>query len=170
MRTALVAGLCLTLLLGAGGAAGTAGQLRPLFPLFDRRGCQIGTRQLSFPNYDPIAGTSVDALGQVIYICANVESQDARLVRDVRIDISRGQSNSYDRSMRSDDNRLRYNIYLDAAHTTVWGDGSSNTDFYLDRRPPNDTEVHVPLYGHIFALQDVPAGTYFDVLTVTILF
>jgi spore coat protein U-like protein len=170
MRSALVAGLCLTLLLGAGGAAGTAGQLRPLFPLFDRRGCQIGTRVLSFPTYDPIAGTSVDALGQVIYVCGRVENGDQRLLRDIRIDISRGTANSFDRSMYSDQDRLRYNIYLDAAHTTVWGDGTSNTDYYLDRRPPNDTEVHVPVYGHIFPLQDVPAGSYFDLLQVTILF
>ena len=66
--------------------------------------------------------------------------------------------------------RLRYNVFLDPSHTTVWGDGSNNTDYYTDRRPPNDTPVTVPIYGHIFPLQDVSAGTYTDLLQVTILF
>src|SRR4029077_19262180 len=110
-----------------------------------------------------------DALGQVIYVCGRVPT-DERILRDVRIEISRGSANSYDRSMVSDHDKLRYNVYLDAAHTTVWGDGSSNTDYYLDRRPPNDSAVTVPIYGHIFPLQDVAAGNYVDVLEITILF
>jgi spore coat protein U-like protein len=169
-RSALVAGLCLTLLLGAGGAAGTAGQLRPLFPLFDRRGCQLETHPLAFGNYDPLSGRGVDALGSVRYVCGRVEAPE-RVLRDVRIEISRGLLNSYDRAMTAGTNdHLRYNLFLDAAHTTVWGDGSSNTDYYLDRRPPNDSSVSVPIYGQIFALQDVPAGNYLDVVQVTIFF
>ena len=59
---------------------------------------------------------------------------------------------------------LYYNIYLDATHRTIWGDGTNGTDVYIDPKPPNKTPVTVPAYGRIRALQDVPAGQYADVM------
>ena len=89
-RSALIAGLGLALLFGAGGAAGTAGQLRPLFPLFGRRGCQVGTRPLSFGNYDPIAGSVGGRAGAGHLHLREGRDRRQRLLRDIRIDISRG--------------------------------------------------------------------------------
>jgi spore coat protein U-like protein len=66
--------------------------------------------------------------------------------------------------------QLSYNLYLDADHRKVWGDGSSGTDYYFNSSPPNNTRVTVPAYGRLFGLQDVMAGTYTDILQITILF
>ena len=54
---------------------------------------------------------------------------------------------------------LNYNIYLDATHRTVWGDGVLGTDVYFENNPPNGTPVIVPAYGRIPARQDPDAGT-----------
>ena len=65
---------------------------------------------------------------------------------------------------------LAYNIYLDATHLTVWGDGSAGTDFYLNASPPLGTPVTVLAYGRIFRGQDAPAGEYRDSVAVRIQF
>jgi spore coat protein U-like protein len=116
-----------------------------------------------------VAAAVVDGQGSIIYTCG-VTALGTTGVKNIRIEMSRGSSNSYDRSMRSGAERLRYNIYLDASRTTVWGDGANGTDSYFDSHPPNKRPVTVPAYGRIFAMQDVAAGAYFDVLQVTILF
>ena len=168
-RAALAMGLALSILIETTAGAGTGEQTA--HGLIDRtpKGCVIETRPLSFGAYDPLASTAVAGLGSVIYTCG-VQLHGDKGVKNIRINMSRGISNSYDRSMSSGLDRLRYNVYLDASHRTIWGDGSNGTDYYFDPHPPNKTPVMVPAYGTIFAQQDVQAGTYTDVLQVTILF
>jgi spore coat protein U-like protein len=125
--------------------------------------CTIETRPLSFGIYDPEAGTSLDALAQVIYTC----NQHAN---KIRIEMTTGSSNQFDRSMFSGPDRLRYNIYLDATHRTIWGQGLYGTDVYYENNPPNGTPVVVLAYGHIPAAQNPPPGQYVDALTVRVLF
>lgn len=162
----------LGLLIGASAGPGSAAQHpRGLMASAAKsKGCTIETRPLSFGTYDPLATTALDALGQVVYTCGEKGEADQRAVKNIRIEISRGSSSSYDRAMTTGGDHLRYNVYLDASHRTVWGDGSNGTDYYFDSHPPNKTPVTVPAYGHIFAMQDVVAGQYTDVLQVTILF
>jgi spore coat protein U-like protein len=157
-----VAALVLPIALSAGSAP-AAQYPRGLLGQGRARGCTIETRALAFGMYDPLAGTSVDALGQVIYTCEGKQ-------KNIRIEMSRGSANSYDRRMSSADDYLTYNVYLDAGHTTVWGDGSSGTDFYFDEKPPDKTSVTVPAYGRIFSMQDVRDGQYLDLLQVTVQF
>jgi spore coat protein U-like protein len=167
-RSAMI--VLLAAMLVAGSHAGSAAQFPQVLLGRDPKGCVIETRPFNFGTYDPLASTPVDALGSVIYTCGVALSDVNRGVKNIRVNMSRGVTNSYDRAMTSAADHLRYNIYLDANHRTVWGDGTSNTDYYFDPHPPNKTPVTVPAYGRIFALQDVPAGNYADVLQVTILF
>ena len=126
--------------------------------------CSIETRPLSFGIYDPVANADLDALAQVIYTCDNQ-------AKKIRIEMTTGLSNQFDRYMYVDTNSsLRYNIYLDATHTTIWGQGLYGTDVYYQNNPPNGTPVVVPAYGRIPARQDPPPGNYVDVLTVRVLF
>ena len=128
-----------------------------------RGSCTIETRPLSFGNFDPQANADVDAVAQVIYTCDN-------RAKKIRIDMSSGTSNSFDRSMSNGGYNLAYNIYLDATHRTVWGDGVLGTDVYYENNPPNGTPVVVLAYGRIPARQDPAPGQYTDVLTVRVLF
>ncbi len=59
---------------------------------------------------------------------------------------SRNLSSSYsDRTMAGPSfETLHYNVYLDATHRTIWGDGTNGTEFYFDAHPPNGRPVTVP--------------------------
>jgi len=126
--------------------------------------CTIETRPLSFGNYDPEANADLDALAQVIYTCNNQ-------AKKIRIEMTTGSSNQFDRSMSSGStDRLSYNIYLDSTHQTIWGQGLYGTDVYYENNPPNGTPVIVPAFGRIRRGQNVEPGEYVDALTVRILF
>jgi spore coat protein U-like protein len=127
--------------------------------------CTIETRPLSFGTFDPEANAELDAVAQVIYTCDQHASQ-------IRIEMTTGGSNQFDRYMQgpSIGDRLSYNIYLDATHRTIWGQGLYGTDVYHESNPPNGTPVIVWGYGRIPPLQNPPPGQYADVLTVRILF
>ena len=127
--------------------------------------CAIETRPLSFGNYDPEANASVDAVAQVIYTCSNQ-------AKKIRIEMTPGTSSQFTPRYMSAGavDRLAYNIYLDATHQTIWGQGAFGTDVYYQSNPPNGTPVIVPAYGRIPPGQDSPPGQYVDVLTVRILF
>jgi hypothetical protein len=66
----------------------------------------IEARPLGIGTCDPLTPTAVDALGQVIYTCG----EKGGGVQNVRTEISRGSSNSYDRRMTSGGDYLLYNI------------------------------------------------------------
>jgi spore coat protein U-like protein len=120
--------------------------------------CSISTSSVLFGNYDAY-GTFVDSAGNVRVGC---------LIANVTVDLSRGNAPSFARYMVSGIEHLDYNLYLDAARTTIWGDntgGSSHfSDFLLFRN------VDIPIYGRIPAPQDVKAGVYADSITATVNF
>jgi spore coat protein U-like protein len=73
--------------------------------------------------------------------------------------------------MLSSSNQLLYNLFVDAARTVIWGDGTGGTQFLLVRNPrPNNQDISVPIYGRIPALQDVRVGNYTNTITATINF
>jgi len=125
--------------------------------------CTIDTRPLSFGTYDPEANADLDTVAEVIYACNQHASK-------IRIEMTTGLGNQFDRYMLSGQDRLYYNIYLDPTRQTIWGQGLYGTDVYFDSNPPNGTPVVVLGYGRIRARQNVPPGEYTDVLTVRILF
>lgn len=64
--------------------------------------------------------------------------------------------------------RILYNLYLDAANTQVWGDGTRGSQTYTVNLPLADTEVTVPVYGRIFGDQRASAGNYHDNVAVIV--
>jgi spore coat protein U-like protein len=137
--------------------------------------CTIDTRPLSFGAYDPLAGTEVDAIGQIIYVCGNGSGPGTTARpedKGIRIEMAQGYSASFANRVMVGPGaaELAYNIYLDATHRTVWGTGEGTTQVYIDTHPPNRTPVIVPAFGRIDARQDVPAGQYIDNVPVRILF
>ena len=179
VRTVLIATVAVGLLAGARPMAGDDQFPRGLMSSAEPRTsrvCRIETRPLSFGTYDPLADAPLDAVGQIIYVCANAVAAGATdpdpEKKSIRIEMSRGFSASYSvRQMFGPDIQgLEYNIYLDATHRTIWGDGTSGTDFYYDAKPPNNTPVVVPAFGRIPARQQAEAGSYHDEPAVRILF
>jgi len=113
----------------------------------------ISVTSLAFGNYDVYSNAPLDSAGTISYSCPPPALPT--------VDISTGGANSFSpRLMKpgSGADTLAYNVYVDAARTTVWISGISVA------QGNNQT---VQFYGRIFPLQDVSVGTYTDTLVVT---
>lgn len=118
-----------------------------------------GTNGPAFSTYDPLSASPSDAAGSIAYSCGGGAKPD--------IGLSTGAAGSYaPRAMVSGKSRLTYNLFLDAARTRVWGDGSGATSVYSGK----SGTVSVPIFGRIPALQDVSMGDYSDTIVVSFAF
>lgn len=63
---------------------------------------------------------------------------------------------------------LGYNLYMDAAGTEVWGDGTDGSHTYVVNWPPVDKSVSVPIYGRLFGNHSASAGSYQDDVSVVV--
>lgn len=142
--------------------------------------CSVASGTVAFGGYDPVIANlsaPLDAAGTFSYTCRCTGS--AMLCRffpptiAVQIDLSTGQSLSYAERQTalvgSPTDRLGYNLYLDSARTTVWGDGNGGTGHYTATLsvPRRGVTTNLSVYGRITGGQDVPPGSYADQITIT---
>lgn len=126
--------------------------------------CTISATSVSFGNYNVFDGVAVDSTGTITYTC-NAHATN------ITISLSKGASSSYNpRIMVKGAEALAYNLFTDAARTSVWGDGTSGTSVYSRANPPNNGNVNLTVYGQIPPGQDVSAGTFSDTVSATINF
>jgi spore coat protein U domain-containing protein, fimbrial subunit CupE1/2/3/6 len=126
--------------------------------------CTISSTSVLFGAYDVFGVSPTTSTGTITYQCNNAD-------KDVLISVSVGSSGSYvARTLVKGAERLNYNLYLDAAFSTVWGDGTGGTDTYFKHNPQNNRDVDVTVYGRILAQQDVSAGAYADTIVITVNF
>jgi len=120
-----------------------------------------GTTSPAFGLYDPSSSIATVTTGEIDYQCNKVAT--------LRISLATGASGSFaQRKMLGPSGALAYNLYLDAARTMIWGDGTGGSQQYRAVGPPNDSPQSVLMYGAIPPRQNVGAGVYTDVLVVTI--
>ena len=126
--------------------------------------CSVSTTSLVFGSYNVFSPAPVDSTGTISYECNGG-------AKTVLITMTRGQSVTFlPRQLGKATESLTYNLFLDAARTTVWGDFSAGTSARSDVEPPNNHEVAVTIYGRIPAGQDISAGSYSDTVTVVVNF
>ena len=167
-RRLVVTVFVLTMLPCAGrpGAAQVRGVLRA-----SGKSCTITAINVAFGRFDPQNTSPTDSQGSVTYVCGQVPTRLKAVrtpVKNVRVEIGRGSSGSFDRAMTVGGTRLRYNLYLDPTRQLIWGDGSGGTEVLRHDSPKNGQPYTVPIYARIFPLQDVVPGAYGDGLVVTI--
>jgi spore coat protein U-like protein len=115
---------------------------------------------IAFGVYSPLSATPLDVMGSIGYSCSATPGPV--------ISFSRGYSSTFSpRTMLQGGSTLEYNVYLDAARTQIFGDGTAGT-FTLNAA--NQRWQTVPLYGRIFPNQVVPTGSYSDNLVATLNF
>ena len=125
--------------------------------------CTISTTPVSYGSYNVFSAAPLDSTGTVTYRCGNE--------RNITITLNEGGAATFNpRRMLKGSEALNYNLYRDAARTTLWGDGTSGTQVYSDANPPNNQNVTVNIFGRIPAGQDVTAGSYTNTITATINF
>ncbi|WP_155763629.1 spore coat U domain-containing protein [Pantoea agglomerans] len=89
------------------------------------------------------------------------------LAVSVALDYGQHGGSASQRYMRSSYGQasLAYQLYQDAAHSTVWGTGALALS--IDSFPA--TSQVFTVYGRLFAVEGLPAaGTYTDLITVTL--
>ena len=64
-------------------------------------------------------------------------------------------------------NYLSYELYSDAARTTVWNTGAG---LYNPGAAPSKVARNFTVYGRVTSNQDVPAGSYNDTVVATVNF
>ena len=150
VRGLMAAALCLA------GATSAAAQQTP--------SCTISAVSVAFGNYNVFTATPVDSAGSVTFRCNAAAA-------NISITLTKGTSSTFaPRTMTKVGEALNYNLYLDAARTNVWGDGTGGTSTYTNANPPNNQNVTVPIHGRIPASQDVSAGAYSDTVLAIINF
>ena len=153
-RLALLAGLAFGTCLASGDAEA---QLN----------CRITAMPLAFGVYAPGDPAPLDTSGQLQISCRG-NGRDGIF----QIGISTGSSGDYAaREMRSGAFVMLYNLFIDAARTLVWGDGTGGTATHNASMPRNGrVDFSFPLYGRVPPRQSVGSGSYLDDVIITVSF
>lgn len=130
--------------------------------------CGVTATPVNFGAFNPLAGTLRSATGTVRMNC----NSTVGLLVPYSVALSTGSGTYGTRRMTSGGRSLFYNLYADAAHTTVWGDGTSGSAVVSGSvllAALASFSLPITVYGQINAGQNmlVP-GTYTDTLTVTL--
>ena len=126
-------------------------------------GCTVATPTLTFGTYAPLSGAPQTANGTVTVNCTVGAS--------VQIALSSGNGTFAQRTLLGPAPAfLTYNLYTDAAFSTVWGDGTLGTQTVLVNVPLLLTPASATIYGMIPGAQNVPVGSYSTTITTTITF
>ena len=127
-------------------------------------GCTVTSSGVAFGSYSVFATSPTNTTGTISYSCTLP-------VNPPLIALDRGSSATfYPRTLTGTYSSLQYNLYLDAACTTVWGDGSSGTSTYQAGAPASGQNYSATVYGRIPARQNAQAGAYSDSIVITISF
>ena len=141
--------------------------------------CNISANGINFGTYDPTSGAAGTSNGSLSFTCTNIVLGDT-----VTVTASTGSSGSYtNRTLVKGGEQLNYNIYLDNAYTSVFGNGTGGS-YYLyacygigsgspcgiTGGAPSGTTFTGTMYGRLPGGQDVSAGMYADTITLTVTF
>jgi spore coat protein U-like protein len=126
--------------------------------------CTISVTSVAFGTYNVFTSTADDSTGTITYRCNSAAA-------NISVSLSNGSSTTFSpRTLRQGSETLQYNLYLNAARTQIWGDGTGGTSVYTQANPPNNSNVNLTIYGRIPAQQDVSAGNYTDTVSAVINF
>ena len=121
--------------------------------------CTVTALPVVFGAYNPLSSQNVDAVGSVTLACVPASAYTVTL--------STGLGTYSARRMASGSYAISYNLYLDAARSVVWGDGSGTTSRVAD----SAASATYPVYGRIPGSQSAAGvGAYTDTITVTVAF
>jgi spore coat protein U-like protein len=86
--------------------------------------CNASTQSVNFGGYSTRSATPTDGMGNIQVTCSGTLGQTVSYT----VAIGSGMAGSFfPRKMFSSASALIYNLYTDAAHVTIWGDGNAGT-------------------------------------------
>lgn len=132
--------------------------------------CSVSAVPTLFGSYNPLSASADDSTGSVTVTCG---INAIAILQSYTVALSTGSSGSYAaRRLQAGASALQYQLYRDAARTSVWGDGSGGTaivsgGFVLSLIVPVSATHTV--YGRVPALQTTATpGSYADTIIVTV--
>ena len=128
-------------------------------------GCSVSSTSIIFGNYDVFSSTPAIGNGSITLSCTSKTDVS------IAVEASSNSSSFNPRMMQhfSRDDTVNYTLYTSAAMIKVWGDGTQGTATVAAVNVKNNA-TPIIIYGKIFPLQNVSAGSYSEQLLVTINF
>jgi spore coat protein U-like protein len=130
--------------------------------------CTISASGVAFGVYNPLSSSPADAVGMITLSCSRMSGTG-----HYAIALSAGVSGSYaGRAMRSGRSTLPYQLYTNAAHTEIWGDGSGGSAVVVgvDNLLQRGGTSTYPVYGRTPPRRPVGPGIYGDLIVMTVTF
>jgi spore coat protein U-like protein len=127
--------------------------------------CTISTATLAFGNYDPVdvnAAAHLDASGTVTIACTKGATAT------IGLGLGANASGSTRRLTDGSGNYLTYEMYHEAARTTVWG--TTGAALLSPAAAPSKAARNFTVYGRVASNQDATAGSYTDTIVATVNF
>lgn len=126
--------------------------------------CTVSATTLNFGSaIDPtVAALPIDATSTMTVLCTATTPYSIALNAGVN---AGGASNFAARTLKNGAKTLGYQLYLDALHVTVWGDGTASSVLPGVGLGVNQT---LTIYGRLPSLSGAAPGSYTDTVTVTI--
>lgn len=131
--------------------------------------CTIATAPVAFGNYDPVVANATTALNGTGTITVNCTTGSAATITlGQGSNAANGSTDAAPLRQMKDAGTdvLAYTLYQDSGRTTAWGNtagtGVSDTG--------NAAAQNITVYGAVTAGQNVPAGSYSDVVVATVSF
>lgn len=118
--------------------------------------CSVTATSVAFNPYDVFNTLNNDITGTLTIRCNPSQAYT--------LSLSTGAGTYTSRKLVNGPFALDYNLYTDAARTTIWGDGTSGTST-VSGNAKNATHT---VYGRIPARQNARMGNYTDTIVVTI--
>lgn len=126
--------------------------------------CTVNTTSVNFGAYDIGSAATLDSTGSITLQC----TESTPVTVTIGPSLVSGALVPRSMNLVSGSDALNYNLYTDAGHSSIWGDGTQGTATVVSSVtagiPRNET-----IYGTAPAGQNVAVGSYSDTLTVTIM-
>lgn len=127
--------------------------------------CTVSATGIIFGNYDVFSSIPNDSTGTITMSCDEIQPN---VVISIGASSHSGVFNPRQMKHFSRPDRLNYSIYTSPGASTVWGNGTQGTSTVSPMLKRTHAPETIMLYGRIPAGQDISAGFYSDVLTVTV--
>lgn len=133
--------------------------------------CTVSAGGIAFGIYNPLSAVANASTGTLGFVCNGIGNGSDKVT--LQVSLSTGLSGSYaTRKMFSGVDILNYNIFWSTAYNQIMGDGSGGSfagSFGPFHVAGGGSHVEtVTMYGLIPASQDLPPGSYSDVIIVTV--
>lgn len=129
--------------------------------------CHLEATQMAFGTYNGRAAYPQDITATITVACVALGPRAGT----VSFTVTPLASATAGRGMRNGGRRMRYQLFVDAARTRPWGDGTAGTTALQGSgtvAPSLPLRTSFTLYGRILARQQLQAGSYADTIPLQI--